>query len=96
MSTLERRSFIATVSTIPLSAVMPTSTSAENLPQLEECDPLARALEYVCPTNISEQPCGSCQLFHQGSGAEWGTCGIFPDKKVNARGWCKSWIAATV
>ena len=96
MSTLERRSFIATVATIPLSAVVPTASSVENLAKLEESDPLARALEYALPTRISEQPCSSCQLFQGTAKAAWGTCGIFPNNSVNANGWCKSWIPKTV
>jgi hypothetical protein len=96
MSTVERRSFIATVATIPLGAVVPTVDGVENLPQLEESDPVARALEYVLPTSNKAQPCSNCQLFQGGENPGWGTCGIFPNKCVNATGWCKSWIRKVV
>jgi hypothetical protein len=96
MNTVERRSFIATVATIPLSAVVPAVAGVENLPKLEESDPVARALEYVLPTRIREQPCSNCQLFQGTENSDWGTCGIFPNKCVNATGWCKSWIAKAV
>jgi hypothetical protein len=38
--------------------------------------------------------CANCQLW-QGGDAEWGSCGIFPGKKVSASGWCTAWVAAS-
>ena len=96
MSTVERRSLISTVATIPLSAVVPTVAGTEQLSILKESDPVARALEYVLPTRISEQSCSSCQLYQGGVNPDWGTCGIFPNNCVNATGWCKSWIPKPV
>ncbi len=92
MSALKRRSFIASVATIPLSTFLPETSDAVDLPQLEECDPLTRALEYVHRSENNEKLCKGCHLFQGQPSTEWGYCGIFPGKGVNANGWCKSWI----
>lgn len=34
--------------------------------------------------------CKNCQLYLGGD--EWGGCGIFPGKQVNAQGWCSAWV----
>lgn len=38
-----------------------------------------------------QQFCHNCALVQAGSG-QWRPCKIFPDKTVNADGWCTAWL----
>lgn len=36
--------------------------------------------------------CANCQLYQGAEGEEWGSCGVFQNKLVNANGWCTAWV----
>jgi hypothetical protein len=74
---------------------------AQDMPQLEESDPMAQAMKYVhdsssvdagSKTNPApDQRCSNCALVQGADGDAWRPCQIFPGKVVNANGWCSVW-----
>lgn len=82
------------------------SAGAEDLPKLDESDPAAQSLGYVhdaTKADVKKFPkragpdgatefCKNCQLYSGAAGQEWGSCGIFAGKQVNANGWCNAWV----
>lgn len=80
---------------IPLAMLTGRHASAADLTPVDPEDALAKALGYVHASENAEQRCDNCQLYQSEAGAEWGTCPLFPEKGVNAKGWCKSWVVKT-
>ena len=72
---------------------------AQDLPALEETDPMAMGLGYVADATASDKrtddasTCANCQLYTDPDAAEAGPCAIFAGKSVAAAGWCSSWVA---
>jgi hypothetical protein len=74
--------------------------AAQDLPKLDESDPMAQSLKYTHdastvdaasrPNPAEEQHCANCALL-QGEEGDWRPCQIFPGKLVNANGWCSVW-----
>lgn len=74
---------------------------AQDLPQLEEGDPMAQAMKYVHDASTvdpasranpaADQTCANCALVQGEDGTEWRPCQIFPGKLVNDAGWCTVW-----
>lgn len=97
------RMLLAGVASVPLiNLVNMAAAQAEDLPQLSEDDPSAKALSYVSDASkanrtdkqgvaASEQFCHNCQFIQAAEGA-WRPCALFPGKAVNENGWCMSWI----
>ena len=87
--------------TTPLAVGM-RSSSADELPRLDESDSTAKALNYVHDATRIEvatrggqdRICRTCR-FYTDAQASWGPCTLFPGKAVNADGWCKGWVATT-
>jgi hypothetical protein len=73
---------------------------AQDLPQLAEDDPQAIALKYVHDASAADagerggedRVCANCNFYTGDEGSEWGSCGLFPGKAVNAQGWCAGWV----
>jgi len=70
---------------------------AEDMPMVDESDPLAQSLGYMCdasknPKHVEGQFCQGCQLYTGAAGSEAGPCTLFPGKQVCAKGWCTSFI----
>lgn len=79
------------------SAVFPSRLRADDLPQVSEDDPTAKALEYVHDASTSETRtdsnafCNNC-LYYKGSKSDaWARCDLLPGKLVNGNGWCNVW-----
>ena len=103
MSKIARRHFIQ------LSAVAAAGcfvrpgeeAHAQDMPQIEESDPVAQSLKYVHDASTvdpgsranpaTEQDCANCALVQGADGDAWRPCQIFPGKLVNAEGWCSVW-----
>jgi hypothetical protein len=74
---------------------------AQDMPQIEESDPVAQSLKYVHDASsvdpssranpAAEQNCANCALVQGADGDAWRPCQIFPGKLVNANGWCSVW-----
>jgi len=74
---------------------------AQDLPKLEESDPMAQSLKYTHdastvdpasrPNPAEDQTCANCALLQGEEGEEWRPCQIFPGKLVNVNGWCSVW-----
>lgn len=102
---LTRRNFLQSLAiALPAGTVAIQGRAiAEDLPQLDEADPAAKALVYVhdaASVDTSNplaarfeagQNCANCAQIQGEDGAEWRPCGIFPGKLVNAKGWCSVW-----
>lgn len=94
---------LASIASIPVvNLVHMVAAQAQELPQLSEDDPTAKALNYVHDASnadrvdkggvaASEQFCSNCQ-FIQAAEGEWRPCALFPGKAVNENGWCTSWM----
>ncbi len=72
------------------------SARAADLPLIGEQDPAAMKVHYVADASRAKdaQPganCANCSLYDGASGAAQGRCSLFPDKLVQAAGWCDSW-----
>ena len=102
---VSRRSFLkigaAGVAAAPFANLIVNGVAqAQDLPHLDENDPMAIGLKYKHDAAASERPddsqsCSNCQLFTDPNAKEWGPCAIFAGKAVNANGWCSSWVART-
>ena len=102
MSKIARRQFIQ-LSAVAAAGCMlrpGQEAHAQDMPKLEESDPIAQSLKYVHDASTvdpasranpaAEQNCANCALI-QGDDAEWRPCQIFPGKLVNNNGWCSVW-----
>lgn len=106
---VSRRKFLQTLAiAVPAGAtLLNRDVLADDLPKLEESDPVAKALVYVHDAaNVDTsnplaarfepgQDCANCAQIQGDEGAEWRPCGIFPGKLVSAKGWCSVWVAKT-
>jgi len=104
---VSRRKFLQSLAVVlPAGTVLLNSEArAEDLPKLEESDPVAKALVYVHDVaNVDTanplaarfeagQDCSNCAQIQGEEGAEWRPCGIFPGKLVANKGWCSVWVA---
>ena len=103
MSKIARRQFMQLSAVAAAGLVAGTSRKAEaqDMPQIEESDPVAQSLKYthdastVDPSSRAnpapEQDCSNCALIQGDEGAQWRPCQIFPGKLVNNDGWCSVW-----
>jgi hypothetical protein len=85
---------IAGLAGVALSREVLTRTAMAQ-EQLDENDPQAQALKYShdgSSATAENQTCANCQLYTGAADAEWGPCSIFPNKLVNAKGWCSAWV----
>ncbi len=74
---------------------------AQDMPKIEESDPVAQSLKYVHDASTvdpasranpaADQICANCALIQGTDGDAWRPCQIFPGKLVNANGWCSVW-----
>jgi High potential iron-sulfur protein len=86
---------------LPAAGLLRRAQAQENLPHLDEKDPLAVAMSYVHdvkkvdpkkdPQYKPGSHCANCIHVSGKEGEEWRPCNIFPGKAVNANGWCKVW-----
>ena len=100
-STLTRREFGRLCVGLASAAALPGIALAQDLPKLTEDDPQASALGYHHDATKVDKAkyavyqdgskCSNCMLYQGDADAEWGPCGIFPGKAVNANGWCTAW-----
>ena len=103
MSKIARRQFLqlSAVAAAGVFVVPGREAQAQDLPQLSEDDPMAKAMKYtndastVDPASRNnpapEQDCANCALIQGNDGDAWRPCQIFPGKVVNADGWCSVW-----
>lgn len=103
MSKIARRQFIqlSAVAAAGLVASPGRKAMAQDMPQIEESDPVAQSLKYthdassVDPASranpAAEQNCANCALIQGSDGDAWRPCQIFPGKLVNNAGWCSVW-----
>ena len=107
MSNIPRRKFIQLSAAAAAGCFMADSRKAvaQDLPRLEESDPMAQAMKYThdastVPAEARTKPdevqtCENCALIQGNDGDEWRPCQIFPGKAVAAAGWCSVWALKT-
>lgn len=91
---------LAGLAAVPAATLIARSAGAAE--PLAESDAAAKSLGYVTdaskvvaqsnPTYKPGQHCANCIQFTGKAGAADGSCVIFPDKLVKAKGWCKVWV----
>ncbi|MEJ2129273.1 MAG: high-potential iron-sulfur protein [Woeseiaceae bacterium] len=103
MSKIARRKFIqlSAVAVAGAVAVPGSRAFAQDMPKLEESDPMASAMKYTHDASTvdpatranpaEEQHCSNCALIQGNDGDPWRPCQIFPGKLVAASGWCSVW-----
>lgn len=103
MSKIARRQFmqLSAVAAAGLVVSPGRKAMAQDMPQIEESDPVAQSLKYthdassVDPASranpAADQNCANCALIQGGDGDAWRPCQIFPGKLVNNAGWCSVW-----
>lgn len=103
MSTIPRRKFIqlSAVAAAGYLASPGREARADELPQLSEDDPMAKAMKYTHDASTvdaatrnnpaADQTCANCALIQGNDGDAWRPCQIFPGKAVAAAGWCSVW-----
>lgn len=99
-SRLSRRRFVQSAGAASVTLGFGTRGFAEDLPRVDESDPMAKALNYVhdagtvdAATRLSDRYCNNCALFAGDADDEWAKCSIFPGKVVAGKGWCNAWAA---
>ena len=97
---LTRRQFIQSGSTTAalLAFGIAPRSSADELPRVNEDDPIAKALSYVhdaksvdAARRASDRFCYNCALYAGDADDEWAGCSVFPGKAVAGAGWCGAW-----
>lgn len=103
MSKIARRQFmqLSAVAAAGLVIGRGDNAEAQDMPKLEESDPVARSLNYThdastvdaaaMPNPAPNQKCSTCALAQGEASDGWMPCQIFPGKRVNADGWCSVW-----
>ena len=103
MSKIARRKFLklSAVAAAGTFAVSGREALAQDLPQLSEDDPTAKAMKYTHDASTvdpgsrnnpaADQTCANCALIQGNDGDAWRPCQIFPGKAVAAAGWCSVW-----
>ena len=103
MSKIPRRKFIQLTAVAAAGCFIRPGqeAAAQELPKLEESDPMAESLKYTHdastvdaasrPNPAEDQTCANCALLQGEEGDEWRPCQIFPGKLVNVNGWCSVW-----
>mgnify|MGYP003315464664 CR=1 FL=1 len=103
MSKIARRLFmqLSAVAAAGLVVSPGREAKAQDMPHIEESDPVAQSLKYVHDASAvdpasranpaPEQDCSNCALIQGDEGAQWRPCMIFPGKLVNNAGWCSVW-----
>lgn len=103
MSKIARRQFmqLSAVAAAGLVVSPGKDAKAQDMPRIEESDPVAQSLKYthdastVDPASranpAADQNCANCALIQGNDGDEWRPCQIFPGKLVKDVGWCSVW-----
>ena len=103
MKKIARRQFmqLSAVAAAGLVVRPGQEAAAQDMPKIEESDPVAQSLKYVHDASTvdpasranpaAEQNCANCALVQGADGDEWRPCQIFPGKLVKSTGWCSVW-----
>jgi len=101
---IHRRDFlkIGSLAVASVAIGIRAESSVAAAAQLDENDATAQSLGYKndatkadkakFPKYAAGQTCANCQVFQGKPGEAWGPCPIFPNKVVNAKGWCSAYI----
>lgn len=79
-------------------SVRGSNALAQEMPELEESNPQAIALNYVHDATEKDDMrsegaiCANCRLYLENDTADWGGCTAFPGKLVADAGWCSAWV----
>jgi len=103
LSKIARRQFIQLSAVAAAGCLVRpgNEANAQDMPKIEESDPVAQSLKYVHDASsvdpaqranpAADQTCMNCALIQGADGDVWRPCQIFPGKLVNAKGWCSVW-----
>ncbi|AGP95380.1 high-potential iron-sulfur protein [Alteromonas mediterranea] len=93
MKSVNRRDFLklsgSTVIGLTLGGVALRAQAQE---QLSADDPTAKALNYTPSSTVEGSKCANCMYVQGSDGEQYRPCNIFPNKLVNADGWCSAWV----
>ena len=100
-SPITRRYFVRSAgaaAAVAAAGLTGRTAAANELPQISEDDPMAKALNYVHDAGDADAAkrtqgsyCNNCVLYAGEPDDEWAGCSIFPGKAVSGAGWCNVW-----
>ncbi len=80
----------------PLALTRFSASRAADQPLLSPDDPAAVKVRYTEDAGKEKSAkgnkCATCGLYEGANGSTQGPCQIFPDKQVEAAGWCSAWV----
>ena len=80
-----------------VSSLLARPARAADLPMVDEKDPTAQALKYMCDGTKNKDrkdaaaACENCMFYTANADKKSGACVLFPGKSVCAKGWCTSY-----
>jgi hypothetical protein len=93
MKSVDRRDFLklsgSTLIGLTLGGVALRANAQE---QLQADDPTAKALNYTPASTVEGSRCNNCMYIQGAEGKDHRPCALFPNKLVNANGWCSAWV----
>ena len=93
MKSVNRRDFLKLSGTsligLTLGSVALRANAQE---QLQADDPSAKASNYTAASTVDGAKCNNCMYIQGADGEQHRPCAIFPNKLVNANGWCSAWV----
>ena len=93
MKSVNRRDFLKLSGTTLIGlTVGGISLRANAQEQLQADDPTAKALNYTSASTQENAHCSNCMYIQGTEGDQYRPCAIFPNKLVNANGWCSAWV----
>jgi len=93
MKSVTRRDFLKLSGTTLIGLTLGgVSLRASAQEQLQADDPTAKALNYTASSTTEGAKCSNCMYIQGADGEQYRPCAIFPNKLVNADGWCSAWV----
>ena len=93
MKSVNRRDFLKLSGTTVIGLTLGgVALRAQAQEQLSADDPTAKALNYTPSSTVEGAKCANCMYVQGADGEQHRPCNIFPNKLVNADGWCSAWV----
>ncbi|AIG00503.1 MAG TPA: high-potential iron sulfur protein 2 [Alteromonas australica] len=93
MKSVNRRDFLKLSGTSLIGLTLGSvALRAQAQEQLQADDPTAKALNYTPASTVDGAQCKNCMYVQGADGENYRPCALFPNKLVNANGWCSAWV----
>lgn len=93
MKSVNRRDFLklsgSTLIGLTLGGVALRAQAQE---RLSADDKAAKVFNYTPASTVEGAKCANCMYVQGADGDQYRPCHVFPNKLVNANGWCNTWV----